>query len=374
MMKTERLQTAGDWLLRLQADQLEQHELAEWVEWYGSEVENRAAFEEMQSSYETLRLLPEARRELLAERILGSALASATQAQPRFRARRPSRTGLWATLASRLPFGAVWWSYRERILAACIGACIAFSVSLGLWYVSPVHPPAAVQTSVYRTDRGKHKVVSLADGSQLRIGARSSVFVSFTDEGRYLVLEGGEAFFKVTHDPKRPLVVQAGSISVRAVGTEFSVRRAAERVMVTVSAGLVDVVPQLAAQSAAPHPSTVTSPEDKVRVGAGERVTLSSTDTNVSVTATEPDAALAWQIGRLEFVDEPLRAVIATINRYSDRDLVLTDAQLGELSFTGTVYEGRVDEWLQALQEVFPIRVVNAGTDAILLSPVGNRT
>jgi transmembrane sensor len=230
------------------------------------------------------------------------------------------------------------------------------------------------QTSVYRTDRGKHEVVNLADGSQVRIGAKSSVFVSFTEEGRYLVLEGGEAFFKVTHDVNRPFVVQAGSISVRAIGTEFSVRRAAERVMVTVNEGIVDVVPQFNTQPSAQNPSAATNSRDKVRIGAGERVTMSSTDTNLAVMATEPGAALAWQNGRLEFVDEPLRAVVATINRYSDRELILTDAQLGEMSFTGTVYEGRVDEWLQALQEVFPIHVVTSGSDAILLSPVGNRT
>jgi len=356
MMETERLHAAGDWLLRLQSEQLEQQDLAEWVEWYGADVNNRAAFEEMQANYEMLRTMSPEHKQLLAARVLSSS----------------ERPGVWRRLAGWFSANASWPAGRERIFAACIGACIAFTVSFGIWYVSPAHKPSIVQTSVYRTDRGKHEVVSLVDGSQLHVGAKSSIFVTYTDEGRYLVLEGGEAFFKVTHDSKRPFIVQAGSISIRAVGTEFSVRRAAERVMVTVREGVVDVVPQFNAQPRSA--SAVGKPKDKVRIVAGERVTLSSTDTDLSVMEAEAGAALAWQNGRLEFVDEPLRAVVATINRYSDRELILTDMKLGELSFTGTVYEGRIDEWLQALQQVFPVRVMSEGSDAILLAPAGKST
>ena len=356
MMETERLHAAGDWLLRLQSEQLEQQDLADWVEWYGADGDNRAAFEQMQARYEMLRTMSPEQKQLLAARVLNSSV-------------RPS---IWRRLSGWFSANASFPGGRERIFAACVGACIAFTVSFGLWYVSPAHKPSVVQTSVYRTERGKHEIVNLVDGSQVRVGAKSSIFVTYTDEGRYLVLEGGEAFFKVTHDSERPFIVQAGSISVRAVGTEFSVRRAAERVMVTVSEGVVDVVPQFNARPRAQ--STTGKSKDKVRIAAGERVTLSSSDTDLSVMQAEPGAALAWQNGRLEFVDEPLRAVVATINRYSDRELILTDVKLGEMSFTGTVYEGRVDEWLQALQQVFPVRVVSEGGDAILLAPAGKST
>ena len=358
MMETERLHNAGDWLLRLQSDQLEQQDLAEWVEWYGAHADNRVAFEQMQSDYEMLRMMPREHKQQLAAQVLSSA------ARPNF----------WNRLTGWFAVNASWPGGRERIFAACIGACIAFTVSFGIWYVSPANKPSVVQTAVYRTERGKHEVVNLVDGSQVRVGAKSSIFVTFTDEGRYLVLEGGEAFFKVAHDSTRPFIVQAGSISIRAVGTEFSVRRAAERVMVTVNEGVVDVVPQFNAQRPSQSSTSVTKSKDKVRIMAGERVTLSSTDADLSVMDTEPGAALAWQNGRLEFVDEPLRAVVATINRYSDRELILTDVKLGEMSFTGTVYEGRVDEWLQALQQVFPVRVVSEGDDAILLAPAGKST
>src|SRR5687768_13733830 len=126
-MKSERLHTAGDWMLRLQSEQLDQNELAEWVEWYGSDAANRLAFEEMQSSYESLRQLPTNRRELLIERIMGPAaeqiLAEARQPAPA----STQSAGFWENLRASLSSMA-WWSYRERVFAACVGACIAFTV------------------------------------------------------------------------------------------------------------------------------------------------------------------------------------------------------------------------------------------------------
>src|SRR3569833_1775493 len=170
MMETERLHTAGDWLLRLQSEQLEQHELAEWDEWYGADVGNRAAFEEMQSSYEMLRTLPADRKEQFAARLLGPAMLE--------REEPGTQLSLWQRMLSWLPQGA--FGNRERLFAAAVGAFIAFAVSFGLWYISPANRSAVLQTTVYRTERGKHETVSLVDGSQLRIGAKSSVFVTFT--------------------------------------------------------------------------------------------------------------------------------------------------------------------------------------------------
>ena len=68
----------------------------------------------------------------------------------------------------------------------------------------------------------------------------------------------------------------------------------------------------------------------------------------------------AWKEGHLEFRDTPLRDVIQEVNRYSDQRIVLSDdgdGAVGSLPFTGTVYEGQVTGWLQALQTVYPVEV-----------------
>ncbi|MEI9987591.1 MAG: FecR domain-containing protein [Aliidongia sp.] len=58
----------------------------------------------------------------------------------------------------------------------------------------------------------------------------SRLKVDFTAPTRHVVLERGEAFFKVAHDANRPFVVEADPRQIVVTGTEFDVRRAAESV------------------------------------------------------------------------------------------------------------------------------------------------
>jgi transmembrane sensor len=69
----------------------------------------------------------------------------------------------------------------------------------------------------------------------------------------------------------------------------------------------------------------------------------------------------------LKFMDEPLGSVVSNVNRYSSRRIVLEDADLASRPFTGTVYEGRIEDWLSALERVFPLDVVDEGGDVIRL-------
>jgi len=58
---------------------------------------------------------------------------------------------------------------------------------------------------------------------------------------RYITLKRGEAFFEVAEDPRRPFVVEAGEKRVIALGTKFSVRRAAGDIQVVVKEGQVRI-------------------------------------------------------------------------------------------------------------------------------------
>ena len=62
-----------------------------------------------------------------------------------------------------------------------------------------------------------------------------------------------------------------------------------------------------------------------------------------------------------------LDAVVANLNRYSSREIVLDDPRLAQLRYTGTVFSTRLDDWLDAVEGVVPVTVTDDGTDRILL-------
>lgn len=333
------LEIAGEWLLRLESDDLDQREVAAWLEWYSADQEHRIAFDELQAQYERLRAAPDEQRRRLADAIARQPAAHA-----------PKKT------APR------WRSWSLAIAATVlISVCVA-------WFASTqrnaISAPDALYTAVYSTPRAGQEEVKLPDGSVVRLGALSSVSLSYTPAARYLVLEG-EASFQVAHDVARPFVVQAGALTVKAVGTAFNIRRARDRTVVTVSEGIIDVAEQ-SASSALPAllPRSVAGSR-VVRVSAGEQIKLDAPNASLDVSPGDPGAAVAWQVGRLEFINEPLDAVIASVNRYYSREIILAD-NVAAIRYTGTVLPDRIDEWLSALQTAFPLRMETFGGKTLI--------
>ncbi len=348
------IEQAGEWLLRLTEDELSPEEIAAWLEWYHAAPEHRQAFDQLQREYEQLKAIPTTQRLALAEQLQAAVLA--TQPSP-------------ATARANAVPHATQHRRRSRLGLAAMAATVVLAVSAGLWR-SGWLPTAEAQTGIYQTERGVHQEVKLPDGSQLALGGDSAASFRFTDEARYIVLESGEAYFQVAHDRSRPFIVNVGGTTVRAVGTAFNIRRSAERVVVTVSEGIVDVQRATDNTSAEGTPSADRGPARSVRLSAGEEVVLALREIKpLTVKPADPEAATAWKSGRLEFVDEPLSGVIATINRYSRREVVITSRELGKLTLTGSVMDNHIDEWLISLQDILPMTVVTVSESTVLLAP-----
>jgi len=77
-------------------------------------------------------------------------------------------------------------------------------------------------------------------------------------------------------------------------------------------------------------------------------------------------ASKAQKDDHLEYLRTPLRVVIEGVNRYSDKPIALADESVGNLLFSGTVFEGRVTDWLRALAITLPV-VVLEGDDRIVI-------
>jgi transmembrane sensor len=323
-----RLEAAADWLQRLDDPALPEADLQAWLHWHGESEQNRKAFEEIQALYRQLRDLPgDYRRELR------------------------QRFGHTEALHRR-PWPKVWALAATVLLTVAAGG--------GAWWLQ-VWDPSAV---AYAAPRDRHRTIKLADGSALVLARDSLALVKFTRDVRSLTIERGEAYFEVRHDPARPFEVQVGAVRVTAVGTAFNVARTSDRVTVTVADGAVDVV-QLANPGGTESSSSRPALLQHRHLNTGERLVLG--DDLAQSDQTQSGARLAWTSGHLQFVDAPLSQVVRTVGPYARRRVMIDDPRVADLTYSGTVFRDRVDEWTTALPAIFPIRIVALSDGSVAL-------
>jgi len=341
------MQEAVDWLLRLDGEDSTESVLAEWLGWYESDARNRQAFDEIRDFWlETGRLkeVPGFDARSMAEdgtKPLGTMAPT--------RSRRSTLSRNWH---SRRP--AQMWRRAGAALAAALLLVSIGVVSLRLWQEHQA------SRSIISAAVPSVRHARLPDGSAVDLAPDSILAIEFTPGERTIDLQRGEAFFSVAPNRSRPFVVKAQGLRVRAVGTEFNVRQSLARVTVTVSEGIVDIYGDDA--GGAVTASRVSGGAGLLRLSAGNQVVWDERTGERIVRSTDPERAVAWRSGRLEYIDEPLAGVVADVNRYGSRQIVIQDRGIGQLIYTGTVFTAMLDEWLQALPSEFPVRVIEHGS------------
>lgn len=339
-LSTTLIEEAGDWFLRVRSARADSELHTAWLAWIEADPAHREAFAEVQALWDAVGQVdpppwpsPEELAELAPERITKPTLPAVSAEVRRAPSSSfPSRT----RQLSR-------WALAAGVMAAIVGLLLT---SIG--------PGAAKQRIA--TSRGEQQSAVLADGSRIELGGLTGVDVQFTPARRLVIAEEGEVFYRVEHDPRRPFVVSAGPISVTAIGTAFSVRREAGAVSVVVTEGIVEVTD-----------TTDETAGDSVRVKAGERVRFDAGRLQAVPQPVHIDQENVWRRGRLRFEDEPLRVVVASLNRYTSRPIVIGDERLEELRFTGTLFDDRVEDWLAGAQFIFPVRLDTSDPKRIVI-------
>lgn len=237
-----------------------------------------------------------------------------------------------------------WWALAASLAIACVGV-LAYRYSTANSTNLQQH---------YATGASKRRWIMLPDGSTIVMSARTEISTRYTAAQRLVILDRGEAWFSVVGDPKHPFTVMAGSGAITALGTQFDVQRElgpsnVDRVTVSVDNGTVEVG------------ATNTLQRAPSRLERGQEVSYDGTGRLGKIQTADLDAIEAWKQGQLVFRYTPLSQVVPRVSRYSDKPIRLdeNDAELGEMPFTGTVFEGQVGDWLQALQEAYPVEVID---------------
>jgi transmembrane sensor len=219
---------------------------------------------------------------------------------------------------------------RMAAYAAMAAAVVAF-VGADLVLRGPISNVLPVQSHAakaiqYATGVGDIRRVVLEDGSILTLDTDSAVAVRLGAIKREVVLTRGRARFEVAHDQQHPFIVEAGGRTVTALGTVFDVRVAPDAVNVVLVEGRVKIADLTGASASA-------------IMDRGHQMLLPARGT-WRESAIDPAQASIWTDGRLAFNDAPLSQVVAEMNRYSTRRLVIADDHLGARPIGGVFRAG----------------------------------
>lgn len=307
----------SEWIARLNADDVSSEDHARFEAWLGSHPLHARTYEEMLGTW----------KQFTEAKPLDRAVEDAPSTERLRASYRPRRWQQWAIAVT-------------GIVAA---------VLLGF------HLNSLISAATFETALGERATISLPDGSTLVLNSGSRARVDYSLRSRVIHLERGEAFFKVAHDAARPFWVASGNSWVRAVGTAFGVYLNRSGVQVTVHEGTVKV-----GSAAHSLPTSLT---------AGEQADLEGSITKTrKLSAQELDRAAAWRDGWLYVENKRLCDVIAELNRYTPRQLVLEDAQLCSLSVGGAFQANPqgADALLSMLEQNFGARIRRSGDRAYI--------
>ena len=269
--------------------------------WLSASPANRLAWENAQSLWE--------KAGEIGRRVAEEESAALAPYQRRIAARRKAKT-------------------RRR--NATVAALLMVAGVGGLW----LERPHLLQdwTADYVAARGERRLVALADGSSVLLDADTAIDVDYSAAMRQVRLLRGKAFFSVAHTGL-PFVVAAAEGEVRVLGTEFDVRLADERAVVTLAEGKVEVDVDTKVASLLPG--------EQVSFGGGRLGTVSKADL---------EAELAWRDGRLVFYDSRLADVIGEIGRYRGGRIVIASDRLSDAIVSGSVPLDDPEAALRSLQ------------------------
>lgn len=192
----------------------------------------------------------------------------------------------------------------------------------------------------YETGIGEQLMVSLGDGSRIRLNTDSRLRVIGGQAGRRVSLDRGQAYFEIKHDPARPFEVRTRTVSVRALGTQFDVRSGPEAVQVVLAQGSV----------------SVEAHSGNVRLKAPGDCAVVDAKGALAIRHVDLDVATCWTSGRLIFHGTPLAKAIAEANRYSKITIELGDLSLAQAKVDGTFETGDIESFIAAVSAIFGLK------------------
>jgi len=180
------------------------------------------------------------------------------------------------------------------------------------------------------TPRGGTYEVVLPDGSKVQLNASSSIKFpsSFKSLAERRVELNGEAYFEVAKNKNQPFIVKSKNQEVKVLGTHFNVNAYSDEADTKTT--LLEGAIQINGKILKP---------DQQAVQAGG---------NIGIREVNAMEAVDWKNGEFICRNEPLESLMKKISRWYDVEVVYSNPELKERTFSGSL--SRYDHVLDILK------------------------
>ena len=202
------------------------------------------------------------------------------------------------------------------------------------------------------TEFGEKKLLTLTDGSTVRLNANSSL--KFTDsQTRDLKLWlQGEAYFDIvrkTGADERTITVHTPDGKVQVLGTEFNVNTFKEGTEVVLKEGSVKV--GLLGKDGAVTLSKTMKPRELSQFTAH--------GADIHIKQINPELYTSWTDSKLIFDHTPMSEIAERIKNIYGVEFIMTDPKLSKIEISGSIPNDNLPMLLRALEKIIQKPVTN---------------
>ena len=235
--------------------------------------------------------------------------------------------------------------YRKLRRIAAVAAILIIGTISGYYLVQTYQTAETIVAQTPLNQRGN--VVFLSDGSKVWLNRNATLTYpeKFGKANRNVELEG-EAFFEVSKNPDKLFIVSTSNSSIKVLGTSFNISSTCEKTKVTVTTGKVKV--------------TNADESDKVIITKGYSANV--TGVGVEKYLTENPNFLSWKTGEFVFKNVEIKNVIADLNTYYQKQLILEDSSEIDCLLTASFKQTKLQEVIEVIELACDVDVAVADT------------
>jgi len=251
----------------------------------------------------------------------------------------------WSTIKSKLNPATRTVTRKETpvrpLFYLRIAASIALLIGVGSVAYYLLNKQAIVSDYYASTDQSK--AIQLADGTCIILAPNSTLALDkgFGKSNRLLHLKGS-AYFSVVHNGVLPLIVDAGNVSIKDIGTQYNVVTSLDSIYIHVDEGEVELLDNAGSKlnvKAAQSALYIDSKQQFISYGKDTLVNHTSKDT-----------------ARFTFVNTKLIDVIQSLNKGYKTHIQLANKSIENCTLTTKFYDEDIKTILVVITETLGLK------------------